>query len=207
MALSNSYSTNIGAIVLAAGGSSRLGTPKQLLKYAGQSLLQNSIDAVTDSSIHPVIVVLGANAEIIKKEIENNKVHVVVNTEWHEGMASSIRYGIKILSELDPLTEGIIIVLCDQPHVTSELLANLMRTYRETGKNIVACHYRDTFGPPVFFHNTMFPELLLLKGDVGAKGLISQHTSEMELVSFPEGSIDIDTEADYKNLSKENREL
>jgi len=206
MASIDNYSTNIGAIILAAGESSRLGTPKQLLKYAGRSLLQHSADAATTSGAHPVVVVLGASADSIKKEIENNKVHVVVNTKWHEGMASSIRCGIKTLLELDPLAEGAIMVLCDQPHITPALLTSLMMTYRETGKLIVACHYRNTFGPPVFFHKTIFPGLLSLKGDVGAKGLISQHASEMELVSFPGGSIDIDTEADYQNLSKNNSE-
>ena len=206
MALNNNYSTNIGAIVLAAGESSRLGTPKQLLKYAGQSLLQHSAEAATASGAHPVVVVLGANADIIKKEIENNKIHVVVNTEWREGMASSIRYGIKTLLELNPLAEGIILVLCDQPHVTPALLTNLIMKYRETGKSIVASQYRNTFGPPVFFHKTMFSKLLLLKGDVGAKGIISQHTSEMEIISFPKGNIDIDTEADYQNLSKDSRD-
>jgi molybdenum cofactor cytidylyltransferase len=207
MALNNNYPVNIGAIILAAGDSSRLGRPKQLLNYAGQSLLQHSIDSAAASGAQPVVVVLGSNAELIKKQIGDNKVHVVINNEWNEGMASSIRCGLNTILELNPSIEGIILLLCDQPHVTRALLANLMATHRETGKLIVASYYRDTFGPPVFFHKTMFPGLLLLNGDVGAKGLISQHTSEMHFISFVEGTVDIDTEGDYQNLSNDNRAL
>ena len=149
--------SNIGAIILAAGASTRLGTPKQLLKYGGKTLLQRSVDAATASGAYPVVLVLGANADMIKKEIESKKVQIVVNAGWHEGMASSIRCGIKSILELNPMAEGVIMVLCDQPHVTSDLLNGLMMTYRQTGKLIVACHYRNAFGPPVFCHNTMFP--------------------------------------------------
>jgi molybdenum cofactor cytidylyltransferase len=194
---------NIGIIILAAGESSRMGIPKQLLQYSGRSLLQHSIDAATASGAQPVIVVLGSKADIIKKEIRNNKIHLVVNAEWHEGMASSIRCGIKTLLQLNPSTEGVIMLLCDQPHVTPDLLTNLMITYEETRKLIVASYYRDTFGPPVFFHRTMLPGLLLLKGDVGAKSLINQHASEIDFIPFPEGSIDIDTKLDYQNLTKD----
>jgi molybdenum cofactor cytidylyltransferase len=197
---------NIGIIILAAGESSRMGIPKQLLQYSGRSLLQHSIDTATASCAQPVIVVLGSKADIIKKEIGNDKIHLIVNGEWREGMASSIRYGIKALLELNPLTEGVIMLLCDQPHVTPDLLIDLMMTYEETGKIIVASYYRDTFGPPVFFHSTMLPGLLLLKGDVGAKALINQHASEMGFISFPGGSIDIDTKADYQKLTKDKTE-
>jgi molybdenum cofactor cytidylyltransferase len=194
---------NIGIIILAAGESSRMGIPKQLLQYSGRSLLQHSIDTATASGAQPIIVVLGSKADIIKKEIGINKIHLIVNAEWPEGMASSIRCGIKTLLELNPSTKGLIMLLCDQPHVTPDLLTDLMMTYEETGKMIVASYYRDTFGPPVFFHRTMLPDLLLLHGDVGAKGLISQHVSEMGFISFPEGSIDIDTKLDYQNLTKD----
>lgn len=205
MALINNDPTNIGAVILAAGESSRLGTPKQLLKYAGQSLLQHSIETATASGVFPVVVVLGSNADIIKKEIDIHKVPVVINNEWQEGMASSIRYGIKAMLQLNPSVEGTVMLLCDQPHITPALLATLVMKYRETGKLIVACQYRDTFGPPVFFHHTMFPDLLLLKGDIGAKSLISRHVNETELVSFPGGNMDVDTEADYQTLLKEDR--
>lgn len=94
-------------------------------------------------------------------------------------------------------------MVCDQPYVTSALLNNLMIVHQKTRKHIVACSYENTFGTPVFFHKTLFPELLQLKGDVGARGLIRQHPDEVGTVLFPEGKIDIDTNADYKNFQKQ----
>ena len=206
MSVENAYKNSIGIILLAAGESSRLGTPKQMLLFDGQTLLQHSLSVAMNSGAHPVVVVLGAHADTIKSEIKSNTVHVVINTEWQEGIASSIRYGIKTLQLINQFAEGAVLTLCDQPHVSSALLKNLIMTYRQTGKPIVACNYGTTFGPPAFFHKTIFPELLQLKGNAGAKGLISQHVNDREVVLFPEGNIDIDTEVDYQKLSNDNRE-
>jgi molybdenum cofactor cytidylyltransferase len=206
MPVEKNYSNNNGVILLAAGESSRLGTLKQLLPYAGQTLLQHSLHAAIVSGAHNIVVVLGADADILKEEIKSNNVNVVINTEWQEGIASSIRYGIKTLLRINPFVEGTVLMLCDQPHVTSALINNLMITYQQTGKLIVACNYGNTFGPPVFFHKKIFPELLMLTGNVGAKSLISKHADDVEFVLFPEGSIDVDTEADYQKLSTDTRE-
>ncbi|MBC7826209.1 MAG: nucleotidyltransferase family protein [Chitinophagaceae bacterium] len=199
-------SKNIGLILLAAGESSRLGTPKQLLLHDDRTLLQHSLQAASDSDARPVIVVLGANADTIKRGINGSNGHVIINTEWQEGMASSIRFGINALVRMSPFAEGTILMVCDQPYVSPTLLNNLITTHKETGKPVVACSYGNTFGPPVFFHKTMFPELLQLRGDVGAKGIIRQHVDDVELIPFPKGNMDIDTEADYKKLSKGNSE-
>ena len=204
MPAEKTYANNIAVILLAAGESSRLSTSKQMLLYDGRTLLQHSLHIAMASGAHPIVVVLGAHADTIKREVESNTAHVVINEEWQEGIASSIRHGIKTLLRINPFAEGAVMMLCDQPYVTSTLLSNLMMTYREKGKLIVACNYGSTFGPPVLFHKTMFPELLQLRGDVGAKDLISQHANDVEFVSFPEGNIDIDTEADYQKLLKGN---
>lgn len=193
---------NIGVIILAAGNSSRLGTPKQLLTYEGKTLLQHSLQLAFDSMAHPVVVILGAHADRIRKETDFNPVHIVVNAGWQEGMASSIRYGIETLSGIDPLTEGAVLMLCDQPYVTSALINELITTNQNTGKAIVASSYSDTLGVPALFHKSIFPQLLQLKDDAGAKGIIQQHINDTAVVAFSKGNVDIDTEADYQELSK-----
>jgi molybdenum cofactor cytidylyltransferase len=188
---------NIGIILLAAGGSARLGHPKQLLKFGDRTLLQYSIEAALASRAQTVVVVLGANADQLQREINNEKVQVFVNKKWEEGMASSISCGV---SAFDDLVEGIILMVCDQPYVTADLLNELIETHQKSGKQIVACSYGHTFGPPVFFHRSLFGELLQLKGDVGARNIVKQHSDLVETIPFPKGTVDIDTEADYQEL-------
>jgi molybdenum cofactor cytidylyltransferase len=192
--------SGVAVILLAAGESTRLGHPKQLLTYKGQTLLAHCLDIAGHSDADPIIVVLGAQAEIIKKEIAGNNAHIVENADWEEGMASSIRIGINELIKISPLAKGAILMVCDQPYVTSGLLNNLMTTRRKSGKRIVACSYADTFGPPVLFHKTLFPELLKLTGDVGARSVIQHHADAVEVIPFPEGTHDVDTEADYERI-------
>jgi molybdenum cofactor cytidylyltransferase len=198
---------NIAAILLAAGSSSRLGRPKQLLQYDGQTLLQRSLEAANTSSLSPVILVLGADAETIQQQLHSIDVHVAVNANWKEGMASSIRLGIENLKNISSSAEGAIIMMCDQPFVTASLLNSLVDSHNNTGKPVVTCSYADTYGPPTFFHKSIFPELLQLKGDIGARSIVKQHADEVEAVVFPEGDVDVDTEADYERLSKGNSEL
>ncbi len=190
----------VAVILLAAGSSSRLGRPKQLLPYKGKTLLRHSMVQALASSAKQIIVVLGDNADILQKEITGFNIHPVMNEQWQEGMASSIRAGMNALTEMNPSVEGAILVVCDQPLMTADLLNTLIAVYRNSGKRIVACSYDDTFGPPVFFHHSFFPELFQLKGDVGARSIIRSHTENVEAVPFPEGSLDIDTEEDYERI-------
>jgi len=147
-----------------------------------------------------VIVVLGAHAELLEKEIEDKKIHITVNKEWSEGMASSVRCGINTLIQIAPAAESVMIMVCDQPFVSSALLNDLIVTQRGTGKPIVTCQYETTIGPPALFHRTIFSELLQLKGDAGARRIIEQKRNDVATVSFSKGIIDIDTEEDYKTL-------
>jgi molybdenum cofactor cytidylyltransferase len=191
---------NIGVIIMAAGGSSRLGTPKQLLPYDGKTLLQYTVDVAKESIANPVIVVLGWKAEDIQTSIKGAT--VVVNTEWRDGMASSIRCGINALLQVEPSTDGALILVCDQPYVTSNLLNQLVSEYQKTKRPIIASSYDNTLGVPALFHKSMFPALLGLTGDYGAKSIIQQHAGEIGAVAFSKGGVDIDTEDDYKKLSK-----
>lgn len=197
---------NVGLILLAGGASARLGRPKQLLPYHGQTLLQYSLQAALASRAQPVVVVLGANAGILRNEIHENHIHVVVNAEWQAGMASSIRSGVKVFTDISPAVEGVILMVCDQPYVTSTLLNELITAHQKTGKQIVACGYDNTFGPPVFFHHALFEELLQLKGDMGARSIVRHHTDDVEVIPFPKGTYDIDTEADYERIKREGEQ-
>ena len=191
-----------GIILLAAGPSTRLGKPKQLLQHNGKSLLKNSMEEALNANADSVMVVLGAHSNLLYGEIDKNKVQLVVNTEWEEGMASSIRIGLKSLLKLIPSVETVIFIVCDQPHLSASLLNELLITHQKTGKPIVASNYGEAIGPPALFHKSFFSELMQLKGDTGAKKIIQQHSSEIATVSFPEGQIDIDSPADYEALQK-----
>jgi molybdenum cofactor cytidylyltransferase len=187
-------------IILAAGESTRMGRPKQLLPYNGKSLLEHAVDTANDSIAEPVIVVLGANADLLEKEIDDKKVHIAINNEWKEGMASSVRCGIKTLEHIAPSTDATVIMVCDQPFVSSVLLDHLISMQKNSGKLIVTSQYEDAIGPPALFHRTIFPELLQLKGDTGAKKIIEQRMNEVATVPFAEGAIDIDTEEQYRAI-------
>jgi len=191
---------NIGVIILAAGSSTRLGEPKQLLKFNGKSLLQNAVDAATNSNANTVIEVLGANAEQVSKQINKSKIHTIINTGWEEGMASSVRTGLNELLFISPGTDAVILMVCDQPYISSDLLNDLINTHLHSGKPIVTCSYGEAIGPPALFHKFLFDELMQLKGDVGARKIIQQHKDQVATVLFTKGKIDIDTNEDYEIL-------
>lgn len=187
-------------VLLAAGSSARLGKPKQLLKFNGKSLLQQMINTAADTGINPLIVVLGANAAVLSNEIDTKKAHTVFNKHWQTGMASSINTGLNFLIEKYPLTDGAIFMMCDQPFVSVGLLKDLIIIQKQTGKQIVCSRYQQVLGVPALFYKNIFPELLQLKGDTGARKIIQQHPDEVATVQFLKGNIDIDTTEDYENL-------
>lgn len=196
--------SNIGVVILAAGSSSRLGRPKQLAAFAGHSLLRHTVGVALESGTGPVVVVLGARAEEIGKELAGTTVCPVVNSGWSEGMAASIRCGVHHLQQQAPEAEALVLMVCDQPFVSAALLQTLVAAHKATGKPIVTCSYAGTFGPPTLFHRTVFPELLQLTGDVGARAVLKQHADEVATIPFPEGRLDIDTENDYQQIAHNN---
>lgn len=188
-----------GLIILAAGGSSRLGFPKQTLLYKGKTLIEIAIEAGLGSKCSTVNVVLGANAASIKNTIQHYPVHIIDNPDWKEGMASSIRLAVKTLQS-EPGIDSLIIMLCDQPFVTRATIDNLIYKQQETGKKIIASSYNGTNGVPILFSRSLFDELASLQGQDGAKRILITHIGEMAAVPFKKGGIDIDTIADYENL-------
>jgi molybdenum cofactor cytidylyltransferase len=196
--------SNIAIIILAAGTSSRLGSPKQLLSYKGKNLLRHTVDEALETGCESVFVVLGANSELLRKELKDKPVSVIENKGWEEGMASSIRCGLEAITNTILRPDSIIFMVCDQPHVSSSLLLNLVNKRNETGMPIVASSYDNMIGTPALFHKSFFPALMELKGDKGARKLIIDSPEKVATVSFPEGITDIDTAEDYELLKKEN---
>ncbi|MEO7983969.1 MAG: nucleotidyltransferase family protein [Bacteroidota bacterium] len=194
--------TSSDIIILAAGSSGRLGRPKQLLPYKGKTLLQYLIDEAKASTANSVTIILGANAEMIQAELQRENIFISINHDWKEGMASSVRCGINSLKQTNAGMDAVILMMCDQPFVTTGLLNDLMTLHQESGKPIVTCSFEKTSGPPALFHKSIFPELLQLTGDKGARKIVEAHEAELVTIPFPEGNIDIDTAADYEALQR-----
>lgn len=192
------FQNKTGIIILAAGNSSRLGRPKQLLEFKESTLLINTIAEALKIENSFVIVVTGANKELIQKDLNFDEIHLCYNENWENGMASSIAKGISELVTLQPDCEKCILAVCDQPFVTKDVFENLIREANAEG--IAASAYAETLGTPVLFHQKYFKELLKLEGQEGAKKLIKKYSDDVVPVSFEKGNIDIDTEEDYAKL-------
>ncbi|MEH2228849.1 MAG: nucleotidyltransferase family protein [Nostoc sp.] len=205
-AIDNEKST-IAIMILAAGASTRMGTPKQLLLYQGRSFLQYITEIAIASVCQPVVVVLGANAEQIHPQIKQLPVKVVKNLDWASGMSTSIKSGIELLNNLPQKIEAVVITLCDQPFVSPQIINQLVDTYYSTKKPIIACEYGDTLGVPALFSQTFFSELATLKETSGAKKVINQNLNELFSIPFPLGDIDIDTPKDYEQLLSITKEI
>jgi len=194
----------IGLIILAAGSATRMGRPKQLLSYQGRSLILHAVEVALASLCQPIIVVLGAYVEQIKPELMLKAVQVVENSQWQEGMSSSIRAGISMLLKTNSKLDAVIISLADQPLVSPQIFNQLIQSYQETQKVIIASKYNETTGVPALFSNALFPELMQLEGDKGAKALIQKYIDTGLILLIPEAAIDIDTPDDYKQLLLKN---
>jgi molybdenum cofactor cytidylyltransferase len=191
--------SDIGLILLAAGASTRMGTPKQLLQYQQQSLLRHMVEVALASVCNPVIVVLGAYADLIRPEVESLNVRIVENHRWSEGMSTSIQSGIEALNED---VDAVVLMLCDQPFVSTQIINRLVNVFWDTGGQIVASEYGGVQGVPALFKRTLFTELLTLSGATGARQVIKQNAGEVVSFSFPEGIFDLDTTSDYEQFQK-----
>lgn len=192
---------DIGIIILAAGASSRMGQSKQLLPLQGTTLLERIVTTAQALKASHTVVVLGANekqhAAILKK---NTNVQSIVNPAWQNGMGSSLKTGLQHLLSISRTTDAIIILVCDQPAVTTVYLEGIVGQYKTSGKAIIASFYSGSPGVPALFDKTIFPELLNMDDNHGAKKIIQKHEALTELIPFPEGSIDLDTPEDYHNF-------
>ena len=190
----------IAVIILAAGASKRMGQPKQLLPYKGETLLSYVTKIALNSECDRIIVILGANADKIEPEIARLPIKIVKNTEWNEGIASSIRCGIEYIREYFLDINGVIFLTCDQPFLSPEVIQGLIDVYNSTHKPIIASKYGQTLGIPALFERSLFSELMKLKGDRGAKKIIKKYPDLVSNVPFSQGRFDLDTIDDYDYL-------
>jgi molybdenum cofactor cytidylyltransferase len=195
----------IAAVILAAGGSSRFGRPKQLLPFHGKTLVRAVIDAAREAGCSPVVVVVGNSCEKLHRELAHSNVIKVRNANWQRGIGSSIRSGVQALRDHAPDVEATFLLVCDQPAVNARLLERLIATHVATKKDIVAASYADTVGVPAFFDRSLFEDLLSLGDEAGAKSIILQNPERVAQLAFPEGAIDIDTREDWETLDERSR--
>jgi molybdenum cofactor cytidylyltransferase len=189
---------HFGAVILAAGASTRMGAPKQLLRLDGRTLLRRTVDAVLASAAWPAVVVLGAHREAVRPEIARLPVLVAENPAWEEGLASSIRAGIQILDTFSLSLDAGLLVVVDQPAFSPAAIARLTDAALRSGKSIVAARYDGHPGPPVLFARHHFHELLDLHGPGGARPLLERHADQLATVDLPEFATDLDTPEDYQ---------
>ena len=176
---------NVAAVILAAGASRRLGKPKQLVRLERETLLERAVRVAAEAGCSPILVVLGASSEAILAQSALQPAKIVLNPEWEEGMASSIRAGLRALP---PEIQAALLLTCDQPTVTAE---HLRRLASEAPTEPVASRYADRHGVPAYFPATTFPELLQLSGDQGARRLLAAARA----IDLPGGELDVDTPA------------
>ena len=184
----------IGGIILAAGGSTRLGEPKQLLAFHGETLVHAAVRAALEGGCDKVCVVTGHEREAVEEAVAGLHPLLAHNHDWRRGIGSSIRTG---LAAVLPVS-AVVVLLCDQPAVSSELIRSLIGQHAQTGRAIAACHYAGTHGIPALFDASCFAELEALPDDRGAKAVIEADPGRVALVDFAAAAIDIDSPGDLR---------
>jgi molybdenum cofactor cytidylyltransferase len=200
--------TQAGAIILAAGTSTRMGQPKQLLPLGGTTLLAHAIENVRSAGLVEIVLVLGASAEAIRRQLPQSLLkglRVVVNQTYAQGMASSLHEG---LSALDPQCAAALIVLGDQPLVRPQTLQQIMAGYHRSGAQIVIPTHQGKRGNPVLLGRPVFPEVMALQGDTGCRAIFASHLGATLNVAVEDPGIllDIDNQDDYDRLKLSVRE-
>lgn len=194
---------NCAVVIIAAGESKRLGSPKQLLLLDKDSMLNRLIKMVQKAVDFPIYLVLGANAEKIKAQLPITNLNILENNEWQEGMGSSIRIGVQAVIDSANKHDGVLILVCDQPHLSESSIKDLISLQDNKKSAITASFYANVAGTPALFHQSVFSDLLALNGDQGAKRIIQERDQELAKLQFEKGVLDIDTPEDYQQLLKE----
>jgi molybdenum cofactor cytidylyltransferase len=194
---------NIAAVVLAAGGSTRMGKPKLLLPWRGEPLVRWPVKTALEASLSPVIVVTGAVAGEIERSLRGLDVEIVHNPNWDAGQSTSVRCAIEALPAE---TEAVIFLLGDQPQVSVSFIEKMIATYRNNTPPIpiFVSAYQGKRGNPVLFDRSYFTELLALEGDAGGRLIFSKHSLFFIPVDNPDMMFDIDFPEDYNNLVKKD---
>ncbi len=191
---------NIGAVILAAGESSRFGRPKQLIQFRGKGLVRRMVYAARKARCSATVVVISGHHKEVERELKAESVIMVENKNWRLGIGTSICAGMRRLIEEAPTLEAVVLLVCDQPLVDARTIARLITLREKTKRAIVASSYANTLGVPALFDRSCFQELLALDNATGAKMIILSNRERVAELPFPEGKIDIDTLDDYEKL-------
>ncbi len=195
---------NLGVIILAAGGSTRMGEPKQLLKINGKSLIRKTVETAMELEPVSVLVVLGHVFQKIQSELAGLNVGIVNNKDWQKGMAGSLRIGVQKMLENE--VQAVLILVCDQPHISSDYLKRLYESFQAKDKLAIASFYNSIKGVPAIFNVEVLKKINTSQGDFGARHLIKElaQKNQLAFIPFLEGAIDLDTPEDYARFL-ENR--
>jgi len=177
-----------------------MGSPKQLLRIGGITLVRRAVETALASRCQGVYVVLGAAAEEVRREVSGMNLQVVENPDWERGLAGSIRVGIEAVQAARPEFDAAILAPVDQPRIDPALLDRLIDVFEGGKWEIVACTYAGTVGAPALLSRRHFPELTRLSGDRGARSVLQAREAEVARVPFPEGATDLDTPRDYQRF-------
>lgn len=192
----------LAVVILAAGASTRMGTPKQLLSVEGKPLLIRAAEAALAAPAWPVVVVLGAQAEKIRPTLAQSPVLIAESADWAEGMAASIRTGITTVQQFSRRIDAVVLALCDQPAFSAGVIAQLVAAQRTTGRSIVAASYAGRRGAPALFLREHFGALAHLTGEEGARALLNESPDRIATVDLPALAVDLDTPADVATFAK-----
>lgn len=193
-------SSRIPAVILAAGASTRLGQPKQLVRLAGESLLRRTLRLALQAGCAPVFVVLGCEAARMEPELDGLDAIAVINPSWADGMGSSLRSGMQAVSQLSPPPKSVLLLVCDQPRLSLEHLHRLLHQHRTGSFPVTASAYNEGAGVPALFAASLFPELLALSADRGARDVIRSHPGLTQTVPWRDGAFDLDSPEDLQEM-------
>jgi len=193
---------HITVILLAAGSSSRMGQNKLLMKVGPETMLENTLRAATRSSADDVVIVTGANNSENEMVINKFSVTIAFNTNWEKGIGSSIKCGLESAINNNPGLDAVIISVCDQPFLNTDIFNRLIGRYLSSGKPVVASEYEGSLGVPVLYNKSMFDELMKIPNEHGAKMyiLVNIDSNLLEKVPFTKGDIDIDNFDDFEKI-------
>jgi molybdenum cofactor cytidylyltransferase len=193
---------NTAILILAAGGSVRMGKPKLAEKFLGTNLIERVLEAVSVFDEYPKLIVLGGYKEAYLPQVENSNINFIFNSEWQNGLSTSINVGIEWFNtKYEEEIENVMILLADMALVNSEYLEKIIKSAKGSTKGIIASNYGPSLGPPAIFNKKYFNELQSLEGDRGAKSVILKHMEDLQTLEFLDGLIDIDTPEDLKRFN------
>jgi len=188
-------------LILAAGESKRMGEPKQLLPYKDSNLLLHSIKQASDVKYADLFIVIGAHFTDIFKSIRGQKATILKNSDWEEGMGSSLRKGIEFIKKKNNYTR-VLITLGDIPLITTEHYEELISLSDSSGKRIILTNYEEISGVPAIFDKSLFNELFILSDNQGAKPIIKKYSKEVIEMTSITPYFDVDTQEAYQKLLK-----